>query len=418
MKTIFTSFFLFFTLFLFAQDCDNRYQADLFTNVDVTTVKYGEAMNRQGVLQELYMDIYQGQGDTASNRPVVLFCFGGSFYTGSRTSQELVYFATELAKKGYVCASIDYRLATSVIDLIQEEVMVKVVFGAVQDGKAAIRFFREDAATTNTYKVDSNQIFIGGTSAGGILSINLAYVDDLEQLPTTWQTWADEIGGIEGSSGNPGHCSYVNGVFGFAGAVGDTAYIEANDPPFYGCHSTGDQTVLFGYGAPLNGFAPVSLYGSSLIEARMNNLGIYNSVDVYSGSNHPPLNNQTRLTDTKNNLSEFLFNILDCNSNDRKLASQKSCEDFSNPSTGIVSANPNYTWTLYPNPAKSQINIEGLNATYSSVHIYDALGREVFYQNLNGEQNLKINIENFVRGVYFVSLNKGQAKERISLLVD
>lgn len=417
MKTIFTSIFLSFILLLAAQDCDTRYQADLFTNVDVTTVKYGEAINRQGVMQELFMDIYQGQGDTASNRPVVLFCFGGSFYAGSRTSQELVYFATELAKKGYVCASIDYRLASSVIDLIQEEVMVKVVFGAVQDGKAAIRFFREDAATTNTYKVDSNQIFIGGTSAGGILAINLAYVDDVAQLPSSWQAWADEIGGIEGNSGNPGHCSYVNGVFGFAGAVGDTAYIEANDPPFYGCHSTDDQTVLFGYGAPLNGFAPVSLYGSSLIEARMNNLGLYNSVDVYTGSNHPPLNNQTRLTDTKNNLSDFLFNILDCNSNDRKLASQKSCDDFSNP-TGILSAADNFTWTLYPNPAKSLINIEGLDASYTSVNIYDALGRVVFYQELNGTQNLRINTENFVRGVYFVSLNKAQNIERKTLLLD
>ena len=50
--------------------------------------------------------------------------------------------------------------------------------------------------------------------------------------------------------------------------MGDTSYIEANDVPFYSCHATGDQTVQYGFGAPLNGFSPVELYGSGNLETR------------------------------------------------------------------------------------------------------------------------------------------------------
>ncbi|MCB9227591.1 MAG: T9SS type A sorting domain-containing protein [Chitinophagales bacterium] len=315
-----------------AQTCAGRYQSDIFTNVDVTTYDYGSAVNMAGNTQVLKLDLYTPVGDTATDRPVVILCFGGSFYAGSRTSSELVTIATSLAKKGYVAASIDYRLASSMFDLISEETMVKVVFGAVQDGKAAIRYFRKNFDEGNSFGIDADQIFIGGTSAGGILAINLAYVDSLGKLPTTWQDWACEIGGMEGNSGNPGYCSYVSGVFGFAGAVGDTSYINANDVPFYGCHATGDQTVQYGYGAPLNGLAPVSLYGSGNIGTRLNNLGVYNWLDTYNGSEHPPFGNGGLAT-TNSNLTSFLYNILDCNPSNMKKAYQQGCSSLTSPTS-------------------------------------------------------------------------------------
>ena len=196
--------------------CNGRYQSDIYTNVDVTSnIQYGSNVDLDMNNVNLMMDIYQPQGDTASIRPLIIFAHGGSFLGGTKTDADIVYFCTEMAKKGYVCASITYRLAGSAFDLISEETTVKVVFNAIQDGKAAIRFFRQDAATTNTYKIDPNQIFIGGTSAGGILGINLTYMDNISKLTPQWQTWAGDIGGLEGNSGNPGYCSRSNGTFGF-----------------------------------------------------------------------------------------------------------------------------------------------------------------------------------------------------------
>lgn len=400
MKQIFTFLSFLLILGLNAQTCDGRYQSEIYSQVDVITVDYGSAVNVFGDTQTLQMDIYQAVGDTATDRPVVIFCFGGSFTAGSRTSGELVTFATELAKRGFVCASIDYRLAGSPLELVVEENIVKVVFSAVQDGKAAIRYFRKDFDEGNSLGISPDNIFIGGTSAGGILAANLAYVDDLSKLPSNWKTWAEENGGLEGSSGNPGYCSYPNGAFGFAGAVGDTSFIEENDVPFYGCHATGDQTVQYGFGAPLQGFAPVSLYGSGNIETRMSNLGIYHQVDTYTGGDHPPLNTQQRMEDTRDNLGAFLYNLLECNASNLRKADQQSCDDFVDP-TGIREINELKDWSVYPNPTDNYLTIRG-ESNFESVKIMDAMGRELQAFPVFDSHEITLDVEEFVSGIYFV----------------
>lgn len=397
--TLPTLIFVLISNFLLAQDCGDRYQTNIFTEVNVTTVQYGSAQTAGGSNLNLSMDIYQPVGDTVENRPVVIFAFGGSFIGGSRNSAELVFMATELAKKGYVCASIDYRLANSALDLIQQQVLVKTVFRAVQDGKAAIRFFRKDAATTNTYKINPDQIFIGGTSAGGILAINLTFADNLSKLPAQWQTWADEIGGLEGNSGNPGYCSVPQGVFGFAGAIADTSYIEANGVPFYGSHSTGDQTVLFNFGPPLNGLAPVDLYGSNLINTRMGNLGLYSVLDVYNNSNHPPLAaNQATLDETNDNLTSFLFNILQCNPENMLSGNEKSCD-----SPNSISANFNLSAVVYPNPSKGLINFTTSGGNINRIAISDAMGKIVKELSKDEIAEGKTDIGNLSKGFYFMN---------------
>jgi len=404
---------------IYAQDCGGRYETEIYDTVNVATVDFGSAVNAAGDTQILKMDIYTAQGDTGTNRPVVIFCFGGSFVGGARTSSELVSFARSFAKRGYVCASIDYRVAASAFDLLQEEKMVKVVFGAVQDGKAAIRYFRKDARNGNALGIDSTQVFIGGTSAGGILAINLAYVDDVNKLTPTWQTWAAQIGGLEGNSGNPGYCSQPDGVFSFAGAVGDTSFIDANDVPFYSCHATGDQTVQYGYGKPINGLAPVYLYGSGDIETRMTNLGIYNSVDTYSGADHPPLNG-TNLATTTTNLSTFLFNILDCNPNNLKHADQQSCKNSTiipgDTVSGIARLNHDNDLTVYPNPANNYIVVKSI-VSFEQIAVVDILGRVVFNENFSKTLSRTIYLESLTEGTYFVKVmaNGVWQTERLSV---
>lgn len=403
MKKILTYLFSLSVAGLIAQTCDGRYQTEIYSQVDVTTVDYGSAITRLGDTQILQMDIYQAVGDTATDRPVVIFCFGGTFIAGSRTSSELVTFATSLAKRGFVCASIDYRLAGSLFELISEENLIKVVFSAVQDGKAAIRYFRKDFEDGNALGISPDNIFIGGTSAGGILAANLAYVDDLSKLPNDWKEWAEEIGGIEGMSGNPGYCSYPNGAFGFAGAVGDTAYIDANDVPYYACHSTGDQTVKYGYGAPLENpliTIPVSLYGSGEMEKRFNNLGIYNVLDTYTGGSHPPLNTAQRMDDTRDNLGVFLYNLLDCNAANLKKSDQQSCDDFGNP-TNILAVNAVKDWKIYPNPSDNYLSISG-DSNFEELKIMDAMGRELIKFSVNETKQLTIDLQDFASGTYFV----------------
>ena len=73
-------------------------------------VSYGSAIDQQGTNVDLKMDIYEPAGDTATARPAIVWVHGGSFSSGDKTSGEIVFEATEMAKKGYVSVSINYRL--------------------------------------------------------------------------------------------------------------------------------------------------------------------------------------------------------------------------------------------------------------------------------------------------------------------
>ncbi|PIZ56114.1 MAG: carboxylesterase, partial [Candidatus Tagabacteria bacterium CG_4_10_14_0_2_um_filter_40_13] len=54
--------------------------------------------------------------------------------------------------------------------------------------KAAVRYFRKDAATANLYKVDPNVAFIGGISAGSFIGIYYSYLDQPSEIPTSIDT--------------------------------------------------------------------------------------------------------------------------------------------------------------------------------------------------------------------------------------
>src|SRR6266567_824486 len=69
-----------------------RYKDDVFKKVKITR------------------DLYQPKGDTATKRPVVIFAHGGGFTGGDKSSGPSATLAKEFALKGYLTASINYRL--------------------------------------------------------------------------------------------------------------------------------------------------------------------------------------------------------------------------------------------------------------------------------------------------------------------
>src|SRR5690606_31397154 len=153
-----------------------RYAEDVFANFVVTSdIEYGSNTNAAGNTTTLLLDFYEPENDTETERPLLIWVHGGSFLTGSKTDIDVKTFSERFAKKGYACASINYRLGFLPIDSTNA---IKAVVRAVQDLKAAIRFFRQDNATTNTYKIDPNRIYIGGSSAGAITALHVAYLSD------------------------------------------------------------------------------------------------------------------------------------------------------------------------------------------------------------------------------------------------
>src|SRR5476651_177215 len=114
-------------------------------------------------LKKAYLfDLYQPKGDESTTaRPLIIWMHGGGFKYGSKTSKGVKVWSKSFAQRGYVCASINYRLG-SINTLLHFDDMIKAAFYATQDAKMAVAYFRKNAAK---YQIDPNKIILGGNSA-------------------------------------------------------------------------------------------------------------------------------------------------------------------------------------------------------------------------------------------------------------
>ena len=305
---------------LFPQsDCvDNRYIDDIFDVTMINEVEYGVNTNETiigtGYTQTLYMDIYQPEGDTLENRPLVIFMFGGAFVGGSKESADIVDLCTNYAKKGYVAAAIDYRLTTNLILNPSEYKAYEAVIKGIQDLRAAIRYFRMNDILYNDYKIDSERIYVGGISAGAIASLNSVYMNsEDEALSLVTQEQLDELGGLEGVSGNPGYPSDAHGIINLCGAIGSLDWIEQPDIPIVSMHGDQDSTVPYSDESVTLFGLDVQVYGSYSINETMSELGNYSDLHTYTGQDHVPFTNDMIFeTDFTTN---FLYDVV-CGNND------------------------------------------------------------------------------------------------------
>jgi acetyl esterase/lipase len=114
---------------------------------------------------ELKLDLYRPK--KRDNRlPAVVFIHGGAWRGGSREMYH--YYCVKFAERGYAAATISYRL-----------LRVAPFPAAVQDAKCAVRWMRANAAKLG---VDPNRIGVAGGSAGGHLSMMVAYATDIPEL--------------------------------------------------------------------------------------------------------------------------------------------------------------------------------------------------------------------------------------------
>ncbi|SFQ24919.1 alpha/beta hydrolase [Hymenobacter arizonensis] len=276
-----------------------RYYQPIFPNVTVTSgVTYGSAVNSAGITQTLRMDIYQPTGDTVRRRPVIIFAHQGGFVIGSRTDAYMVNVCTQFARLGYVTASIDYRLldVVTILTAFDSVNIAKSAIRGMQDMRAAVRFFRRDAATTNTYRVHPDFITVGGSSAGGFAALAVGYLDKPSEVPG--YVGLAGLGGIEGASGNPGYSSAVLAVLNLSGATESPNIIEPGNVPLCSVHGTLDATVPYLQGRVGGALPPKYVYGSGRLHPRATALGIRNTLLTLRGAGHVPFENNAAYADT------------------------------------------------------------------------------------------------------------------------
>ena len=307
----------FITSIFCQSECENgRYLEEVY-EVDIEyQIQYGQNINQtilgSQVTENLYMDIYSPENDDFENRPLIFFLFGGSFVGGSKSSSDIVALCTKYAKRGYVAVAIDYRLSQHLLFFnANEENAYKAVMKAIHDLKAAIRYFNMNDELYDDYKIDVNRIYAGGYSAGAITAINAAYLNEYDEIPSFLYDDYDELGGLEGLSGNPGYSSDFYGIVNLSGAVGDQSWIIENDIPIVSMHGDQDDTVPYDDNLVTLFGLNVEVDGSYVIHQRMMELGNYSDLHTYVNQGHSPYSNMNFEAEFS---SEFLYEIV-CASN-------------------------------------------------------------------------------------------------------
>ncbi len=198
------------------------------------TVRRGVAFG-QGGERPLLLDLYAPAENAGKDRPGLVFIHGGAWRGGKRSDYH--YYGVKFAERGYVVATIDYRL-------IREAVYP----AAVEDAKCAVRWMRANAADLG---VDPERIGVAGGSAGGHLAMMVGY--------------SPGVTALEGSGGQAGVSSRVQAVVNLYGPADLTTPFGIASPlvrDFLGGRQFDDAPEVYRQASPLahlNADAPPTL---------------------------------------------------------------------------------------------------------------------------------------------------------------
>ena len=371
-------------------DCNNnRFLEEVFPAVTITSdLQYGSALTYSGTTENLTLDVYEPQGDVFTERPLIVFAHGGSFVSGNKTSPDIVTLCNKYSRLGYVCASIKYRLGFEGF-IPNATTATETVYRATTDMRAAIRFFRKDRATVNTFRIDTANIFAAGVSAGAFMALHLAYLDEFSEIPAAVDPVA--FGGLEGLSGNDGYSSKVKAVVNLCGAIKDTSWINAGDVPCISMHGTNDDVVPYGSSIiSVIGFPIFVVDGSSSVAARQENVGVLNEFYSWQGRGHVPFVSSVAYMDSVFlAVTPFLANQLGCEV-------QLGISDISKS-----------TFNATPNPTNGILNLSS-SSTIDLVKIIDMQGKVVLSDS---PKSISANISGdfLPSGMYFIQIFSGNS---------
>ncbi len=282
-------FFLSFPLITEAQIC--RYNLRIFSSfVKTSTVVYGNApainspylLENSTTNQNLTLDFFEPAGDTAQKRALIIFAHSGGFLNGSSNNQDMQALCDSFSSRGYVTASIGYRLGFNPLSSNASE---RAVWRGIQDASAAIRFFKNNAAL---YRIDTANIFLWGSSAGAFMALGVAFVDDVERPSSTYSGFLrPDLGCKDCSGNNYNYSSRVTGVISCWGATKDTSWIQNNNNiPTQLFHGTADATVPFTEGYPFGLSTITYVRGSQQVNQQLDRTNIYHEFFPETGLGH------------------------------------------------------------------------------------------------------------------------------------
>lgn len=297
--------------FTAASSFGQRYLTNQFTTVKVTkNVKFGENLGYNSLFtstEDLLMDVYEPDGDTATQRPVIILGHAGSFLSlyqwGSKEQYSVVELCNRFAKLGYVAVSIGYRLGWAAGSNSKEErekTIINAVYRSMQDFKTCVRYFKKDASTSNTWKIDPCKIFVGGTNSGGYSALAVANLNKQSELigfkfldsngnPYINQALTGDFDGFGGSQNLNNHVGYTSeprAVLALGAATGDTTWVEPGELPTIALAGVDETTTPYNTAVVITGSGAqiIVVSGSGDFMPRVERLG---NNAVFNGSSAP-----------------------------------------------------------------------------------------------------------------------------------
>ncbi len=176
--------------------------------------------------ESLKLDLFLPTAPPGRARPAILFIHGGGWVGGDKS--EFDGKAEEMAKRGYVAVTANYRLAP------------KHRFpAAVQDLQLAVRWMRSHA---DTYHLDPNRIGSMGASAGGHLASFLGVKDtwspaDAAAGPPSRVNCVVDYYGRMDLTMKQGGTDFRPDYIGKSGADATDAYREASPVTYVDAHT-------------------------------------------------------------------------------------------------------------------------------------------------------------------------------------
>ena len=302
----------------------NRYKEEYFDYEVVKDVKYGTASGywtsnvnttkdyfrilSQGIASsfsekdlDLKMDLYLPKDDSLNARPLIMFIHGGAFYIGSKEDNPIVMWCKHYASMGYVVASIDYRMGFHA----NKTSIERCGYRATQDAHAAMRFLVHNK---DKYRINPDYLFVAGTSAGGITSLNLAFMrnDNRPASVTEQHKKRPALGNIESSGNKFTETFHIRAVANMWGAVQDVSILQNSKTSIVSFHGNADKIVPYDYDMPfqdlklgVNKLFFDKMYGSAAIHRKAKELGYREELHTLENCNHAPHVNEDNQVNEK-----------------------------------------------------------------------------------------------------------------------
>ncbi len=466
LKSLFiiTALLLYLNSSMAQQWISKKYAYDSLLNVT-----YGTAINFNGGMDTLEMDIYTPQCDDSarvSGRPLLVWIHGGAFLAGDKSESSITNLCKQFAERGYVTASINYRLGFIADDVTwlcnfpnyscafaaDSAEWYRAYYRSIQDGKGALRYL---VNRHSAFRIDTGNVFVAGESAGAFIALGIGLLDTIiERLPQTYaitdaakpnanalscqynlgKTFSDstisrpDLGGIEGDI-EPTTINYTIKAIGnmYGGMLSNLLKSHAVNKPLpsiYSFHQPCDMVVPIDSGVVYaglswcmtNGYNCSSIANTSKVYGSRafsqwntgNNYG-YNIHDEFTTTNFPYsfLLGTGSCADQINNPCHAYDNFILRENNLASffapiITTTPVCDTSFYAAVMESTGNADREIKVYPNPTGALLNIECENFYGSSIKLFNAYGQECIRFVSIKNKITVMNLNDYPRGIYFL----------------